>query len=180
MNPAEQTALQSHEHLSCDDLCRVHYSRVLQLCRLLLTERRDAEEVAQEVFLKLVHEYRKDIEIRSWEAWLVRVTVNACHDRRRSAWWKWWRTQDDAFYEDDLPSQAPTPEEHFLNREEREHVWQALHKLSARQREVFVLRRLEGWSTEVVAEMLGVTAGSVKRHLFHALRHLNKALGGRT
>ena len=127
MNPTEQIALQSHEHLSCDDLCRVHYARVLQLCRLLLTERRDAEEVAQEVFLKLVHEYRKDVEIRSWEAWLVRVTVNACHDRRRSAWWKWWRTQDDAFYDDDLPSLAPTPEEQFLNREEREHIWKALH-----------------------------------------------------
>lgn len=180
MNTAEQTVSQPPHPVSCDDLCRIYYPRMLQLCRLLLTERRDAEEVVQEVFLKLVQEYRRTIEINSWEAWLVRVTVNACHDRRRSAWWKWWRTQDNSFYQDDLPSHSPTPEEQFLNREEQEHVWKALHKLSARQREVFVLRRLEGWSTEAVAEALGLTTGSVKRHLFHALRHLNKALGGRT
>lgn len=179
MNPADPTTSPPRQHLSCDDLCRTHYPRVLQLCRLLLTERRDAEEIAQEVFLKLVQEYRKDTEIRSWEAWLVRVTVNACHDRRRSAWWKWWHIHGDALHEDDLPSYYPTPEEQCLNRENREQVWKALHRLSARQREVFVLRRLEGWTSEMVAETLGLTAGSVKRHLFHALRHLNQALGGR-
>lgn len=180
MNPAEQTVLQPHHDPSCDDLCRIHYPRVLRLCRLLLMERREAEDVAQEVFLKLVQEHRKDSAIRSWEAWLVRVTVNACHDRRRSVWWKWWRSHDDGLREDDLPSYNPTPEEQYLDREDREQIWQALQRLSARQREVFVLRRIEGWSSDMVAEALGVTIGSVKRHLFHALRHLNHALGGRT
>ena len=175
MHVAESAKLQSVTQTSCDDLCRVHYSRVLQLCRLLLADRRDAEEIAQEVFLKLVQEYRRDIEVRSWEAWLVRVTVNACHDRRRSTWWKWWKNHDPDFQEAELPSLSPTPEEHFLSRETRERVWKALSKLSRRQREVFVLRRLEGWTTEEVAQALGLTAGSVKRHLFHALRHLDRA-----
>jgi DNA-directed RNA polymerase specialized sigma24 family protein len=43
---------------------------------------------------------------------------------------------------------------------------------------VFVLRYVEGWSDHQVATMLGVTPGSVKQHLFRAVRHLRNALGG--
>jgi RNA polymerase sigma-70 factor (ECF subfamily) len=50
-----------------------------------------------------------------------------------------------------------------------------VRELSARQREVFVLREIEGWSTEEVASTLGVSDGTVKRHLFRALLHLRRA-----
>ncbi len=180
MSGVENSQQQLAEQMSCDELCHIHYGRILQLCRLLLVNHPEAEEVAQEVFLKLVQEYQRSVQIRSWEAWLVRVAVNACHDRRRSVWWKWWRTLSDSIQQEDLPSPSRTPEEYLLTREEREQVWNALHALSARQREVFVLRRIEGWSTEEVAATLGLTAGSIKRHLFHALRHLEKARRGQT
>ena len=180
MSAADNPQPKPNEHASCDELCHLHYGRVLQLCRLLLADRHDAQEVAQEVFLKLVQEYQRSVQIRSWEAWLVRVTINACHDRRRSAWWKWWRTRGTSLQENYLPSHNHTPEEQLLTREKREHVWHALQALSTRQREVFVLRRIEGWSTEEVAETLSLTAGSIKRHLFHALRHLEKASRGQT
>ena len=180
MSAAKTPQQKPTDQMSCDELCHIHYGRVQQLCRLLLVNRYDAEEVAQEVFLKLVQEYQRPVQIRSWEAWLVRVAVNACRDRRRSVWWQWWRAPSNSIQQEDLPSPSRTPEEHLLTREEREHVWNALHALSARQREVFVLRRIEGWSTEEVAKTLGLTAGSIKRHLFHALRHLEKARRGQT
>jgi RNA polymerase sigma-70 factor (ECF subfamily) len=60
-------------------------------------------------------------------------------------------------------------------RETRQRIWRAFRELSDRQREVFVLRHLEGWSTEGVASALGIRAGSVKRHLFRAIRHLRAA-----
>ncbi len=56
-------------------------------------------------------------------------------------------------------------------------IWHAFRKLSKRQQEVFALRRIEGLSTEEVAEMLGVATGSVKRHLFRAVRQLRYVLG---
>src|SRR5581483_2434883 len=167
------------ERSSCEALCRQHYGRVLQLCRALLVDRDEAEEVDQEVFLKMVREYQRQNPIHSWEAWLTRVTVNACRDRRRSGWWKWWRELHSEFYETDWPSSVATAEEHALRGETREQIWRCICALSARQREVFALRRIEGWSNEETAELLGLSAGSVKRHLFHALRHLAKALGER-
>ena len=67
----------------------------------------------------------------------------------------------------------------FSAREKEGRIWRAFEKLSARQREVFVLHHVDGWSTEEVADMLGITTGSVKRYLFRAARHLRRILGDR-
>jgi RNA polymerase sigma factor (sigma-70 family) len=71
-----------------------------------------------------------------------------------------------------------TLEDEALEREWQVRLWQAFQALPARQREVFALRYVEGWSTAAVAEALGLTAGSVKRHLFRAVRRLRQTLGG--
>ena len=161
---------------SAEDLCFIHYPRVLQLCRFLLVDPQEAEEIAQEVFLNLVRAQPTQMDIRSWEAWFTRVTVNACRNRRRSWWWRWWRDEHVEYQEEQIRSAGDTPEEDVCRREERERLWQALQALSRRQREVFTLN-LEGWSQRMTAEILGISVGSVKRHLFHAIRHLRRQLG---
>ena len=166
------------ERVEYDELYRTHSARIRQLCRLLLMDPHEAEEVAQDVFLKLFRECQIQNRSIQWRPWLTRVTINACRDRRRSSWWKWWRTNSTEFQETDFPSPHLTPESAVLNREHCEHIWRCFRKLSARQQEVFVLRHLEAWSTEEVAEILGLTVGSVKQHLFRAVQHLRRALGG--
>lgn len=160
-----------------EKLYRQHHARILRLCRLLLKDQQEAEEVAQEVFLKLMQIHgvqRRD----SWDAWLTQVAVNACRDRRRVWWWRWRAEAPTEFLDMQLPSRDATPEEATANREQRELIWQCFRRLSTRQQEVFVLRYVEGWSDHQVAAMLGVTPGSVKQHLFRAVQHLRKALGG--
>src|SRR5438477_12057753 len=180
MNLMAEKPLTHEEITECDQLYRREHARVMRLCRLLLLNQQDAEEVTQEVFLRLVREHTMNRAIISWEAWLTRVAVNACHDRKRSAWWKLWnrnRTGETTEIEMVLSAHTETPEEHVLNRERQRQVWRVFDALSTRQREVFVLRRLEGFSTEEAATALGLTRGSIKRNLFHAMRHLQKALG---
>jgi len=162
-----------------EELYRVHHARVVQLCRLWLNDLHEAEEVAQEVFLKLLQASKANDRSFAWKAWLTRVALNACRDRRRSSWWKWWREKPMDFEEAHIPSRNPTPEEETVSREEREHIWHFFRALSVRQQEVFALRYVEEWSVEEVAQMLELTPGSVKRHLFRAVRHLRKSLGGR-
>lgn len=174
---AQQTTTPS---LNCEDLYRAHHARVVKLCRLLLVDQPEAEEVAQEVFLKLVREWQAETPIRSWEAWLTRVTVNACRDRQRSTWWKWWRKGHAELQETERPSSQPTPEQHALGREQQERLWRCLYSLSPRQREVFVLRRMEGLSSDDTAHVLGLSSGSIKRHLFHAIKNLQRAIGDGT
>jgi RNA polymerase sigma-70 factor (ECF subfamily) len=82
------------------------------------------------------------------------------------------------FEEVTLPSVGLTPEEETVSREKRERIWHLFRKLSVRQQEAFVLRYVEGWSIDEIAKTLGITAGSVKQHLFRAVQHLRAALGG--
>lgn len=139
----------------------------------------DAQGVVQEVLLKLLKVSRSPYRPMAWEPWLTRVTRNACYDHRRSGWWKWWRAAPAARVEVvECPSLGLTLEDEALTREWQVHLWQAFQALPARQREVFALRYVEGWSTAAVAEALGLTVGSVKRHLFRAVRRLRETLGG--
>jgi len=160
-----------------DQLYSSHRARVIRLCRLLLSNLHDAEEVSQEVFLKLLEVYRRGDRSIAWGPWLTRVTINACRDRRRAGWWKWvWDRRGDV----DLGEWASadgTPEELAVSREQCRQIWQAFRTLSARQQEVFALRCVEEWSTEATADALGMSSGSVKRHLFRAVRQLRQALG---
>ena len=165
-----------------EDLYHTHYGRVVRLCRLLLEDQHEAEDVAQEVFLKLHRASQTEPRVMAWGLWLTRVALNACRDRRRSGWWKWWRRtgvtdHTGEIQEIDLPSPRPTPEEEMLGREVREHIWLAYRALPPRQQEVFVLRYVEGWSTDAIADALGVSIGSVKQHLFRAVHRLRSTIG---
>lgn len=165
-----------------EPLYRQHYPRLVRLCRLLLADAHEAEDVAQEVFIKLLEAMRTETRAMAWEPWLTRVTVNACRDRRRSGWWKWWRAPRSVADPDisslpEPPSQHPTPEAEALGRETRERIWQAFRRLPTRQQEVFALRYLEGASTEAVANALGLSLGSVKQHLFRAVHRLRAVIG---
>lgn len=161
-----------------DDLYQAHHAHVLRLCRLLLSDPHEADDVSQEIFVKLLREQRAAQHPVVWERWLTTVTVNACRDRRRSGWWKWWRERHQDFDEAQLRGTAVTPEEAVSSAETMQRIWAVFRTLSARQQEVFALRQLQGWSTDEVAEALGLSAGSVKRHLYRAVHQLRTALRG--
>ncbi|MDE2058661.1 MAG: sigma-70 family RNA polymerase sigma factor [candidate division NC10 bacterium] len=161
-------------HARCEALYREHGARLLRLCRLLLRSPQEAEDVIQEVFLKLVERDAGSDRAMAWGPWLTRVAINACRDRQRAAWWRLW---DRTAAEIELVDRDPTPDTAALAGETRGHIWRAFRQLSQRQREVFVLRHLEAWPTQDVADALGLSTGSVKRHLFRAVARLRETLG---
>lgn len=160
---------------SYDVLFTAHRPTVLRLCRLMLADPIEAEDVAQEVFLQLAREFDGGDRPIAWRAWLVRVATNACQRRRRSRWQRW-RAASDELEEAVVASADETPEALVLGRELRAHVAAAFTHLPPRQQGVFVLRQIEGWSTKEVAAMLGVSTGTVKLHLFRANRAFRKVL----
>jgi len=169
----------AHTSSDYDELYRLHHQRVLRLCRLWLADPHEADDVCQEVFIKLLRAQRTAGDTVAWERWLTTVAMNACRDRRRSGWWKWWRERHQELDDGMLSGQRPTPEDEVSGAETIQRIWEAFRTLSARQQEVFTLRQLEGWSTDEVAESLGLSAGSVKRHLYRAVHQLRAALRGR-
>jgi RNA polymerase sigma-70 factor, ECF subfamily len=160
-----------------EDLHRAHRERVMRLCRVLLVDPDEAADVVQDVFLKLHRARAVETRPMDWGAWLTRVAVNACRDRRRSGWWRRWRERGVALDELALPAMIRTPEDEVIGREEQRRVWERVRRLPARQREVLALRLVEGLATDETAAALGVSPGTVKRHLFRAVHSLRRALG---
>ena len=66
-------------HAQYEGLYRQHWARVVRLCRLLLDDSQEAQEVAQEVFLRLAQRFQGPDSTIEWAAWLTRVSLNACH-----------------------------------------------------------------------------------------------------
>ena len=155
----------------------LHYARLRRLCAALLGDRQEAEEVVQEVFLKAWEAELGAGAPRDWGAWLRRVAVNACHDRRRAGWWFRFRRRSEQA--EDLPLLASErgPAELALGAEARKRIWNAFDRLPVRQREVFLLRYIEDMSMAEIAAALSVSSGSVKRHLFRAVHRLRAVLG---
>ena len=160
-----------------DSLVREHRERIVRLCRLLLPDRDEAEDAAQETMMKLVREIRAGNVPRSAPAWLATVAIHTCRDRRRSRWWRWWQGSGEEMAE--IAGAAPTPEAAVLARAGERRIFAAFRALSARQREVFLLRHVEGLTTTETAEALALDVGTVKRHLFRAVAKLRVELGER-
>lgn len=156
-------------------LVDAHYTRVLRLCRLLLRDHQEAQEVTQETFLKL-HQHHGTSRVADWGAWLTRVAVNGARDRQRAGWWPRWRRQTEPLDASRLAAEAPLPDAAVLDQDTRRRIRQAFAVLPRRQREVFALRQVDGLSTGQTATALGMSEGSVKRHLFRAIHALRRAL----
>ena len=163
------------ESSDAEMLYRGHQRRIERLCLMLLGNPEDARDVAQEVFIKMLQRHGTSEEPHDWPAWLTRVAVNACHDRRRSGWWKWWQRDGRELNDRDLIGKGP--EDHLMRDQQRVAIWRAMRVLTERQREIFIFRQIEGWSTSETAEALNVSVESVKLHLFRAMRRMRVALG---
>lgn len=143
-----------------DELMTLAERRVVSIAWRMLGDRDDARDAAQEVFLRV---YRSIGRYRTGEpfmAWVYRITVNVCHDavrnRRRHA-------GRNVPLEDHDPVDAGAAlDDRVLEMQRRELVLRALASLPEREREAFVLRDLEGLSTDEVARLLGTRPVTVR------------------
>jgi RNA polymerase sigma-70 factor, ECF subfamily len=146
--------------------------RVLRVALRLLNNPQDAQDAAQEVFLRLYKHFADLDETRAYEAWLYRVTVNVCRDiarvRRRSVGLS------------DVPEPAaPQPDAyHDAERaQQREFVRRGLGCLGEKERAALVLRDVEGLSTREVAGILGSSENTVRSQISTARLKLRDFTG---
>lgn len=163
-----------------DELVRRHQGRVYAVAYRITWDREEALDVAQEAFVKA---YRK---IGRWQpsgafgAWLMRLATNQAIDHaRRLKRHRERRVEGVAPEEADeayVASESGRAERRVRGFEIEDRVQAALTKLSPSQRTAFVLRHYEGMALADIAPVLGCSVGSVKVHLFRALRKLRVEL----
>jgi RNA polymerase sigma-70 factor, ECF subfamily len=142
-----------------DSIFTLHQRRVLTTSWRLLGRLEDAEDAAQEVFVRLFRSLHRFDTNRELTPWLYRMTVNVCHDLRRKRERLQALSIDQIFHDIMSPSDA---EDEIYHSEQRRLIEQSLTTLTEKERSVIVLRDLEGLSTGEVARILGSSETTVR------------------
>jgi RNA polymerase sigma-70 factor (ECF subfamily) len=152
-----------------EELFERYASSLLKFADRMLGNRESAEEVTQEVFVKVIsraHQYDGRAAVASW---LFAIAANACRDKRR-------RDRRAAVVPleavGELPARGEGAEARMAGRERRAAVRRALEGLSEEQREALVLARYHGLPYSEIARVLGISVGAVKTRIFRAVETL--------
>ena len=136
----------------------------LALCRLQSVP--DAEDVYQDVFLRLLGEKGRQWDEDHLKAWLLRTAMNRCADLRR------FRLRRPVLSLEEIPDMPSVPSP------EQEALWDAVARLPEKLRTAVHLHYGEGYRTEEIAAMLGVPAATVRTRLLRGRKKLKAVLGG--
>jgi RNA polymerase sigma-70 factor (ECF subfamily) len=147
-------AVSEADRTTFEDVMRAQERRVLRTALRLLGRLEDAEDAAQEVFLRLYKHWAKVDWSRPVEAWLYRVTVNVCADLRRK------RPMVEPLEFD--PAAAGS---FAAAGDARRLVEAGLQTLGEKERAAIVLRDIEGLETAEVAEILGSSEVTVRSQI---------------
>lgn len=187
------TRLQSGDSLAVEELATTYGSKVYQLAFRYMKNREDAEEVAQDVLMKVVHKiaaFRGDSALSSW---IYRITFNTAMSRLRNG--KFMRPAEISEHElggadnddgtrraFDAPDWSSMADEAVMRRQMRERLAEAMQDLPEIYRSPIVLRDIQGLSTEEASRVLNVKSQTLKSRLHRGrliLRtHLSDFSGG--
>lgn len=165
---AEVAAAASGDRRAFEQLYRAHVDRVYAICLRMLADRAWAEEVTQDVFVRVWEKLPTFRGESAFGTWLHRVTVNVVLSRRQRSGASAARLHDENTL-DSSPARAA-----FV--EERLDLDAAIVGLPAGARRVFVLHDVEGFTHEEIGEQLGITSGGSKAQLHRARLLLRAAL----
>jgi len=135
----------------------------------VLRHRQDAEDVAQEAFVKAYRSFNQLRDRDRFRAWLVRMTWRLALDRQRGERRRLAR-------ESATQETAADASEELIARERAALLWTAIDSLPDKLRIVIVLAGIEGHDTHDVARLLGIPQGTVKSRLFLARQRLKEQL----
>jgi RNA polymerase sigma-70 factor (ECF subfamily) len=170
---------QKEDKEAFEELVRRHQARVFAVAGGILRNKEDVEDIAQQVFLKAYFSLKRFDQRAAFSTWLYKITVNECWDLLRK------RKVRPLLYEADLSEeqarqygaseekeeQAQDVSERLEKRQELERL---LDCLEERDRTMLVLKEVQGFSVEEIAEILGINGNTVKVRLFRARQRITE------
>ena len=170
------------DEVACADLVAEHQRMVYALGLHLLGDRDEALDLSQEVFLRVFRtlaSFRGQSALRTW---IYRIVVNQARNRQR--WWRRRHKADQVSLDQHVaahgdlrqPGDHTAPDRAYARKQLAERLRAALDHLPFDQRTVIVLREIDGFSYEEIADSLGVAIGTVKSRLTRARQTLRDEL----
>lgn len=160
-----------------EEVYRSYASMVFNLCLRMVGNREEAEDLAQEVFLR-IHRHLGRFSGRSaLKTWIYRVTINYCRSKlSRKRWFMRSIKEEDEEGGVQLEDTARGPEDQTLAHDDARTVMKALLQVKPKFREAVVLRDLEGMSYDEIAEVLKVRIGTVRSRIARGRERLRTVL----
>jgi RNA polymerase sigma-70 factor (ECF subfamily) len=171
-----------------DQLVTRYWDRIYAMTNQLLRNSQDAEEVTQDAFIRAhrgLGNFRGD---SAFSTWLYQIATNLARNR----YWYWWRRKRDKSVSFDapissdndstiaelIPAEQETPEDATVTQEFVNRVGVCMELLNEKHREILILRNVQSLSYEEIAEILGISIGTVKSRIARARESLREKLGG--
>jgi RNA polymerase sigma-70 factor (ECF subfamily) len=180
-------AFLSGDRAALDRLILRHKDRVFNLCYRLLGDYSEAEECAQETFIKVFRSIGGFRFESSFSTWIYTIAVNLCRNRRDSAEHRFWKRvlrfgrnspEKDGPEDFEIEDPAPSPLVRMTEKEKQILLQSAIGSLSHDHRTVIILRHVEELSYEEICKITGYNLGTLKSKLARARLALQKKLQG--
>lgn len=153
-----------------EELYERYATDVLRVCYFYLGDRQKAEDVCQDVFVRLMTTSPQLQEGRE-KAWLLKVALNRCRDLWRGAWLKRVVLGSPAF------ELVPAPDE-IDSLADRQEIMQAINQLPIAFKEVILLHYYQGYGISEIAEMMELPEGTISSRLSRGRKKLESILKG--
>jgi len=171
-----------------DQLVNRYWDRIYAMVNQLLRNAEDAEEVTQDAFIRAHRGLGSFRGESAFSTWLYQIATNLARNR----YWYWWRRKRDKSVSFDapigpdnettiaelIPAEQETPEDATVTQEFVNRVAACMEMLNEKHREILILRNVQSLSYEEIAEILGISIGTVKSRIARARESLREKLGG--
>lgn len=156
-------------------LVNAYSKRIFNMAYQFTGAYEEAEDMTQEIFMKLYNSLEKYDFEKNFSAWLVTLAKNHLIDQYRRT--RWEKKSRDEFNEHYLSTEtSDRPEEGVIREESKKMIWEGLGKLSSDVRMTVILRDIQGKSYEEIAEIMSLPLGTVKSRVNRGRLQLAKIL----
>ena len=162
---------QRGDHHAFAQLVDKYQTPVYNLAYRMLGNANDAEDAAQETFLRAYAQLKRFHADQKFATWLLSIAAHFCIDRLRRRRFLWLSIDDETFTES-LVSESPAPDAEILRHENEQEIAELLERLAPAYRLVVVLKYWHDQSIEEIAGTTGDSVGTVKVKLHRARQML--------
>ncbi len=169
------------DHNAFGEIVEIYKDKVFQICFRMLGNRQEAEDLAQEAFVRAYVNIRSFNITMKFSTWLYRIATNLCIDRLRKKKPDYYLDAEVAGTEglnmySQIASDLAKPEEEVESLELQETIQVEIMKLPEKYRSVIVLKYIEELSLKEISEILDLPVGTVKTRIHRGREALRKQL----
>jgi len=178
-------AVQAGDMAAFDELVLKHKDRLFNLIYWFLGDYHDANDCAQETFIKVFKSINKFRFESAFSTWLYRIAINTCKNRIKSYSYRWKKktvsiessnVSKNGNPYSEIVNGSPTPVIALEKKEKMMRIQKAINSLPDEQNQVVVLRDIQGLSYQDISDITGLNLGTVKSRLARGRLELKNKL----